>query len=170
MLESILQTGVGHFLMTIISFVILLFIVSKFAWDPISKILEEREEIIDSNINGAKLAKEDAEIVKDEAREILAKARTDANKLIQDTKWQVSKMKTEQVDQANEEIEVMRNQAEESIQRERRQMLESMEDQIGKLSIEIAEQILRREVNSQDHQQLISELVLEMDASVNENR
>lgn len=64
----------------------------------------------------------------------------------------------------------MRTQAELSIQRERRQMLESMEDQIGKLSIEIAEQVLRREVNSEDHQQLISELVLEMDASINESR
>ena len=74
------------------------------------------------------------------------------------------------IERAKEEIEEMRTQAELSIQRERRQMLESMEDQIGKLSIEIAEQVLRREVNSEDHQQLISELVLEMDASINESR
>ncbi|MBA5728846.1 F0F1 ATP synthase subunit B [Aerococcaceae bacterium INB8] len=170
MLESILQTGVGHFLMTIISFAILLFIVSKFAWDPISKILQEREEMIESNINDAKTAKKNAEATEDEAREMLTNARTEANKLVQDTKWQVSKMKADQIEQAKEEIEEMRTQAELSIQRERRQMLESMEDQIGKLSIEIAEQVLRREVNSKDHQQLISELVLEMDASINESR
>lgn len=170
MLESILQTGLGHFLMTIISFVILLFLVYKFAWGPISKILDEREEIIDNDLNHAKQSVDEAEAIKVEAREILAKARTDANTLVQDTKWQVSKMKADNIEKTKEEIEDMRQQANDSIQRERRQMLESMEDQIGKLSVEIAEQILKREVNSQDHKQLISDLILEMDASDNENR
>lgn len=170
MLESILQTGLGHFLMTIISFVILLFLVYKFAWGPISKILDEREEIIENDLNNAKQSVEEAETIKVEAREILTKARTDANTLVQDTKWQVSKMKADNIEKTKEEIEEMRQQANESIQRERRQMLESMEDQIGKLSVEIAEQILQREVNSQDHKQLISDLILEMDASDNENR
>lgn len=170
MLELITQTGLGHFLMTIISFTVLLFIVSKFAWDPISKILNEREALIDSNIEKAKLANENSEILNGEARQELANARTEANKLIQDTKWQVSKMKADNIDRANEEIEEMRNQSKESIERERRQMLESMEDQIGHLSVEIAEQILQREVSSEDHKQLISDLVLEMDASTNETK
>lgn len=170
MLELITQTGLGHFLMTIISFALLLFIVSKFAWEPISKILNEREALIDNNINQARQANENAEALNNEAREELANARSEANKLIQDTKWQVSKMKADNIDKANEEIEEMRNQSKESIKRERRQMLESMEDQIGHLSVEIAEQILKREVSSQDHKQLISDLVLEMDANAHENR
>lgn len=170
MLELITQTGLGHFLMTVISFAILLFIVYKFAWGPISKILGEREEIVKKNLTDAKEAKENAELIYNEARESLVNARTEANKLLQDTKWQISKMKADNIDKVKQEIEEMRTQAKESLERERRQMLESMEDQIGQLSIEIAEQILRREVNSDDHKQLISDLVLEMDASKDEIR
>lgn len=170
MLELITQTGLGHFLMTVISFFILLFIVYKFAWGPISKILDEREALVDKDINEAKEAKKQAELINEEARQALVNARTDANKLVQDTKWQISKMKAENIEKANQEIEEMRHQADESLKRERRHMLESMEDQIGDLSIEIAKQILRREVNSDDHKQLISDLVLEMDASIDENR
>lgn len=170
MLELITQTGLGHFIMTVISFVILLFIVYKFAWDPISEILKEREDLVEKNINEAKEAKKEAEKVNEEARQALVKARSDANKLIQDTKWQISKMQSENIENTKLEIEEMRHQAEESLVRERRQMLESMEDQIGQLSVEIAKQILRREVNSDDHKQLIADFILEMDANINENR
>ena len=170
MLELITQTGLGHFIMTVISFVILLFIVYKFAWDPISGILKEREDLVEKNINEAKEANKEAEKVNEEARQALVKARSDANKLIQDTKWQISKMQSENIENTKLEIEEMRHQAEESLVRERRQMLESMEDQIGQLSVEIAKQILRREVNSDDHKQLIADFILEMDANINENR
>ncbi|XJS11425.1 F0F1 ATP synthase subunit B [Aerococcaceae bacterium WGS1372] len=170
MLELITQTGLGHFIMTVISFIILLFLVYKFAWDPISKILDEREALIDKNIKEAKEANKEAKQVNEEARQALVNARADANKLVQDTKWQISKMKTENIEKTNQEIEEMRNQAEESLVRERRHMLESMEDQIGQLSVEIAKQILRREVNSNDHKQLISDFILEMDANIDENR
>lgn len=170
MLELITQTGLGHFIMTVISFVILLFIVYKFAWDPISEILKEREDLVEKNINEAKEANIEAEKVNEEARQALVKARSDANKLIQDTKWQISKMQSENIENTKLEIEEMRHQAEESLVRERRQMLESMEDQIGQLSVEIAKQILRREVNSDDHKQLIADFILEMDANINENR
>lgn len=79
-------------------------------------------------------------------------------------------MQSENIENTKLEIEEMRHQAEESLVRERRQMLESMEDQIGQLSVEIAKQILRREVNSDDHKQLIADFILEMDANINENR
>lgn len=168
MLEVLQQTGLGHFLMTLISFILLLAIVHKFAWKPINGILEERESRIKDDINQADASKEKALILQEEAQADRKKAKLDATAIMQETNKKIEREKMLAVEVAEMEISQKRRREEEAIEHDRREMMIDMQDQVAQLSLDIAGQILQREVKIEDHQQLIEDLVLELDADKDE--
>lgn len=168
MLEVLQQTGLGHFLMTLISFILLLAIVHKFAWKPINGILEERESRIKDDINQADASKEKALILQEEAQADRKKAKLDATAIMQETNKKIEREKMLAVEAAEMEISQKRRREEEAIEHDRREMMIDMQDQVAQLSLDIAGQILQREVKIEDHQQLIEDLVLELDADKDE--
>lgn len=168
MLEVLQQTGLGHFLMTLISFILLLAIVHRFAWKPINGILEERESRIKDDINQANASKEQALTLQEEAAADRKKAKLDATAIMQETNKKIEREKMLAVEAAELEIAQKRRREEEAIEHDRREMMLAMQDQVAQLSLDIAGQILQREVKDEDHEQLIEDLVLELDADQDE--
>lgn len=168
MLEVLQQTGLGHFLMTLISFILLLAIVHRFAWKPINGILEERESRIKDDINQANASKEQALNLQEEAAADRKKAKLDATAIMQETNKKIEREKMLAVEAAELEIAQKRRREEEAIEHDRREMMLAMQDQVAQLSLDIAGQILQREVKAEDHEQLIEDLVLELDADQDE--
>lgn len=168
MLEVLQQTGLGHFLMTLISFILLLAIVHRFAWKPINGILEERESRIKDDINQANASKEEALNLQEEAAADRKKAKLDATTIMQETNKKIEREKMLAVEAAELEIAQKRRREEEAIEHDRREMMLAMQDQVAQLSLDIAGQILQREVKAEDHEQLIEDLVLELDADQDE--
>lgn len=168
MLEVLQQTGLGHFLMTLISFILLLAIVHRFAWKPINGILEERESRIKDDINQANASKEEALNLQEEAAADRKKAKLDATAIMQETNKKIEREKMLAVEAAELEIAQKRRREEEAIEHDRREMMLAMQDQVAQLSLDIAGQILQREVKDEDHEQLIEDLVLELDADQDE--
>lgn len=168
MLEVLQQTGLGHFLMTLISFILLLAIVHRFAWKPINGILEERESRIKDDINQANASKEEALNLQEEAAADRKKAKLDATAIMQETNKKIEREKMLAVEAAELEIAQKRRREEEAIEHDRREMMLAMQDQVAQLSLDIAGQILQREVKAEDHEQLIEDLVLELDADQDE--
>lgn len=168
MLEVLQQTGLGHFLMTLISFILLLAIVHRFAWKPINGILEERASRIKDDINQANASKEQALTLQEEAAADRKKAKLDATAIMQETNKKIEREKMLAVEVAELEIAQKRRREEEAIEHDRREMMLAMQDQVAQLSLDIAGQILQREVKDEDHEQLIEDLVLELDADQDE--
>ncbi len=168
MLDVLQQTGLGHFLMTLISFILLLAIVHRFAWKPINGILEERESRIKDDINQANASKEQALTLQEEAEADRKKAKQDATAIMQETNKKIEREKMLAVEAAELEIAQKRRREEEAIEHDRREMILAMQDQVAQLSLDIAGQILQREVKAEDHEQLIEDLVLELDADQDE--
>lgn len=168
MLDVLQQTGLGHFLMTLISFILLLAIVHRFAWKPINGILEERESRIKDDINQANASKEQALTLQEEAEADRKKAKQDATAIMQETNKKIEREKMLAVEAAELEIAQKRRREEEAIEHDRREMTLAMQDQVAQLSLDIAGQILQREVKAEDHEQLIEDLVLELDADQDE--
>ena len=168
MLDVLQQTGLGHFLMTLISFILLLAIVYKFAWKPINGILEERENRIKDDINQASVSQEKARFLQEEAQADRKKAKLDATAIMQETNKKIEREKMLAVEAAEMEIAQKRKREEEAIEHDRQEMMIAMQDEVAQLSVNIAGQILQREVDIEDHQQLIKDLVLELDADQDE--
>ena len=146
-------------------FLILLTVLSKFAWGPVTEALDAREENIRKNIEDAEAARVRAEAllseraakldaVQDEVREILAEARRDAEHT-----------KSEILASAEREAELTRNRAEEEISRARDQALDEI---FGKMSSQVAEateHVIGRTLNDDDRNRLIDESLAQLSQS-----
>jgi F-type H+-transporting ATPase subunit b len=142
---------------TLIVFLLLLGLLSKFAWGPVTEGLERRESSIRQNIADAESARVKAEKmlaahaekldkVQDEIRELLAEARRDAEHT-----------KTEIIAAAQKESEATRQRAVQDIERARDQALDDLFAHMGKCVAEATEQVVGRSLTGADHERLITE-------------
>ena len=88
------STSLGQALMTLVSFLILLYCVRRFAWKPLMDILQQRKQMIDKDINEGRQLKESSQRANKEAQATLREAKVTANKILADAKKQLSQART----------------------------------------------------------------------------
>jgi len=144
--------GIGLIFWMLIAFSILLFILGKFAWKPILKLLHEREESIEKALQAAEDAK--AEMLKLQANneQIVAEARKQADAIIKEAREMKEKMVSEaKIAAANEADKIMKN-AKVAIENEKNQAMNEIRNQIAEFSVLIAEKIIRKELSNENKQ------------------
>jgi len=144
--------GIGLIFWMLIAFSILLFILGKFAWKPILKLLHEREESIEKALQAAEEAK--AEMLKLQANneQIVAEARKQADAIIKEAREMKEKMISEaKIAAANEADKIMKN-AKVAIENEKNQAMNEIRNQIAEFSVLIAEKIIRKELSNENKQ------------------
>ena len=88
------STSLGQALMTLVSFLILLYCVRRFAWKPLMDILQQRKQMIDKDIKEGRQLKESSQRANKEAQATLREAKVTANKILADAKKQLSQART----------------------------------------------------------------------------
>ena len=137
-------------------FIILLFLMKKYAWAPILKALNEREEGIQAALNEAEDAKRQIAETTLRVEEILKEGKIEKEKLIKATQQELSEYKQQQQDKINTQIESKLDAAKEEILQQKRAALNELKNTVGEFSIEIAEKILEKELdNKAQHNQMI---------------
>lgn len=137
----------------LVIFLILLFLLTKFAWKPILSSLREREESIEGALRMADQAKIEMQQLKAGNEKLLAEARLERDRILKEA-TEVSNQLIEMAKtKATEEGGRMIVQAREAIQNEKNAALAEVKNTAAKLSIDIAERILRRELADQPAQQ-----------------
>ena len=101
--NPLVQLDPGLFIWTIITFLLVLFLLSKFAWKPLLKVLQEREDEIKSSLKDAEIAKTELEKVNLESEKILNDARAEARKIQAESKSVSEKQRDEIIHKAKEE-------------------------------------------------------------------
>lgn len=161
------DTAIGHALMTIISFGLLMFVINRFAFQPIMTILEERKEKIRVDVTSAHTNKVSADEANQKAQHFLDTAQMQANQIIADTRKQSDVLKRSLEAKAKEDISAMQQEAKKNIATQRAQIISDMEKTVSVVSIEVAEKIIQREVKEADHRQLISQFIQRLEAEIN---
>lgn len=160
------STALGHALMTLLSFLILLYCVRRFAWGPIMNVLEQRRKMIEKDIEEGRQLKESSDKANKEAKESLVSARIQASKIVNDAKKQGEELKRQLKEEAQSDIEAMRKQADIRLQREREQSLQEMEETVANVSVELAEKILQHDIQEEDHRRLINDFIHRLEDEV----
>lgn len=160
------STALGHALMTLLSFLILLYCVRRFAWGPIMNVLEQRRKMIEKDIEEGRQLKESSDKANQEAKESLVSARIQASKIVNDAKKQGEELKRQLKEEAQSDIEAMRKQADIRLQREREQSLQEMEETVANVSVELAEKILQHDIQEEDHRRLINDFIHRLEDEV----
>jgi len=143
---------IGMLFWTALVFLILMFVLTKFAWKPILKAVKEREASIEDALAAAKEAKLAMAELKSDNEALLSQARAERDDMLKEAREIKDKVIADAKGIANEEAEKIVTAARESIQHEKMAAVTELKNQVALLSIEIAEKILKDELSSADKQ------------------
>ena len=150
---QLLLPGIGLIFWTLIAFLIVFFILKKFAWKPILSSLKERETSISAAISSAEKIKAEMALMKSENEALLAQAREERAGMIKEAKDTTAKMISEAKDKAKVEYDRILADAQLSIQQQKNAALIDVKNQVGQLVIEVSEKVLRRELANRKEQE-----------------
>jgi F-type H+-transporting ATPase subunit b len=150
---SLLTPHLGFFIWTLVAFVVVLFLLKKFAWKPILKSLNERESNIANSIAAAEKVKAEMAQMKSENEALLAKAREERAQLLKEARETKDRIINEAKDQAKVEAGKIIAETQAAINTQKMAAITEVKNQVGKLVIEVSEKILRRELGNKEAQE-----------------
>ncbi len=144
---ELLLPGLGLVFWTLLAFIVVFFILKKFAWKPILESLKERETGIATSIASAETMKAEMAALKNENEAVLAQARDERAKIIKEAKDVSDKMIAEAKEKARVEFDRIVSEAQAAITQQKNAALIDVKNQVGNMVIEVAEKVLRRELS-----------------------
>ena len=150
----------GLFIIQSVVFIILLLVLRKFAWKPIMDAVNEREVTIMYSLNQAKLAKQEVQNLKAENENIIREAKVERDNILKEAREIKDRIVGEAKDLAKAEGDKMIEQARQSIQAEKAAAMSEIKNQIGTLSVTIAESILKQKLDNDGAQNALVENIL----------
>ena len=155
-----IEPGIGLLFWMTLTFIILLFLLAKFAWKPILNAVNDREVSIIDALNQAKLAKQEMAQLKEDNERILREARAERDGILKEARDMKDKIVNQAKDSAKVEGEKMMEAARQSIQTEKNAAMADIKTQIGTLSVSIAENILKEKLDNDGAQNALVENIL----------
>ena len=152
----------GLYIWTIITFLLLFYVLAKFAWKPLLGMLEERENLIKTSLNNAETARKELEKINLESEAIITKARTDAQSILSDGKAAAEKIKDDTVAKAKEEANKIKEEAKLQFKAEKDKAISDIKKEVVDLSISVAEKLINKNISEQDNSSLIEESLKEI--------
>ena len=143
-----IEPGIGLLFWMTLTFLILLFLLAKFAWKPILTAINEREVTIVDSLNQAKLAKQEVENLKAENEIIIREAKVERDQILKEARDIRDRIVGEAKGLAKTEADKMIESARQTIQAEKSAAVSDIKSQIGALSVNIAESILKQKLDN----------------------
>ncbi len=142
----------------IINFILVFIALYLLAAKPLKKIIEERTEEITTGLINGKKNSELLESTKKEYEQVLANAKNEANKIIQDTKKEASQKRGELLEEAKNEVNVMIENGKKTLLAEKNKMLEDAKKEIVALVIKTTEKVIGTKVDNNYETKIVKEL------------
>jgi F-type H+-transporting ATPase subunit b len=163
--NPLIQVTPGLMIWTIVCFLVVLFVLKKFAFGPIQQMIDQRREKIEQAINEADNARAEARNVLEEHKKLIGQAKTEAEEILADARH-VAEAQRERVRAETEEDRQRRlEETKRQIEQATTQALGQIRDEVGKLSLLAAEKITRKSLDESDQKRLIDEALSEIDFS-----
>lgn len=152
------------FIAQLVNFLILFIVLRAFAWKPLMMALEDRRAKIKKGIDNADRAKQQIKDIEKEREAVMAKARTEAMRVLEQAEQRAQTVKDEKVKQTQTEIEQQLKEAKEQIRGERLASYDLLKNDLSKLITTATGKIVR-EMNASAHEKLIQEAITEIEKS-----
>ncbi|NRA93822.1 MAG: F0F1 ATP synthase subunit B [Psychroserpens sp.] len=160
-MEQLLENfSLDLFVKQTVLFLILIFVMVKFAWKPILNALNDREEGIKDALDSAEKAKREMENLQADNQKLLKEARAERETLLKEARDIKNKMIEDAKEEAKAEAGKLIAQAQASIETEKKAAIAELKSQVANLSIDIAEKVVREELSNKDKQIKLVESML----------
>ena len=157
---ELVTPGLGLIFWQTLVFVIVLFILSKFAWKPILGSLKERESSIDQALQAANQARVEMAALKADNEKLLDEARSERDRILKSAQVSSENIIQEAKEKAQSESARILQEAQQAIRNERQAAVAEIKKEIVSLSVEIAEKLLKKQLQDQAAQKaLVHDLI-----------
>ncbi|ANH59604.1 MULTISPECIES: F0F1 ATP synthase subunit B [Dokdonia] len=152
-MEQLLENfSLDLFVKQTILFLLLIFLMVKFAWKPIMSALNEREEGIQGALDAAENAKKEMASLQADNEKLLKEARAEREAMLKEAREMKTKMIDDAKVEAKDAADKMVAQAQAAIEAERKSAIADLKGQVAALSVEIAEKVVKNELSDKEKQ------------------
>ena len=162
--NPLVQPDPGLFSWTIATFLVLLFLLARFAWRPLLQALENRQASIRKSLDDARQAKEELERLHEQSAQIIKQARAEAESIIAESRADGERLREDLKQKARAEADTIARNAERQIQLETGRALQQLRHEAADLSVMIASKLIQRQLSKEDNQRLIDEALSQLPA------
>lgn len=160
---SVMKPGIGYMFWTTLIFLVVWFFIGKFAVKPIAKALKDREDDIASSLEQAERARAEISALQAKNEDLLAQAREERSKMLREAKDVSESIINDARTKAREESARILQAANQEIQNQKMAAITDINNQAGKLAIDIAGKVIKKELSSDKaHQDYVQKLIADM--------
>lgn len=163
-MNPLVQPDPGLFVWTILTFLILVALLARFAWRPLLQALERRQATIAQSLDDAQRARQELQRLQRESTQIMAQARAEAESMLARSRSDAEALREELKQKARTEAAAIVKNAERQIQLETARAVQQIRHEAVDLSVAIASKILRRQVTREDNEALIQEALKQVES------
>lgn len=145
-----------------VALLLLYLILRRFLYAPVSKFLSDRKEKIQSDIEGAKVLKEEANALKDDYESKINLAKKEGQEIIEGARKRGEELKEDILAEARREAESIVSRARKEVSREREKAFQEIKSQAGEMALLIASKIMEEEMNNERQGKLINKFIDEV--------
>ncbi|MCL5942787.1 MAG: F0F1 ATP synthase subunit B [Actinobacteria bacterium] len=160
---KIFEVDPGLFIWSLLTFVLLVLLLYKFAFGPLMNLQRQRQEEIHASIREAERLRDEAHALLTDYKQQLAAARQEAEEILERARKVGESTKTEILSEAKAQAERVLERAHEQIERETRQALQEIKEEVAALTLAATEKVTRKTLNEKEHLDLIKEAIAELD-------
>ena len=161
-MDLTIGTIIGDFILIAGSFLLLIFLVKKFAWGNITSILDARAEKITNDIDEAEAARKKAEELAAKREAEVAGSRQEATTILETAKETAEKNKAHILSEANQEALRLKEKAQLEISQNKEEAMNSIKGDVADLTVNLAGKLLSQQLDSEGHRQLIDRYLNEL--------
>lgn len=155
--NPLVQVDPGLYIWTIIIFLVLLFLLMKFAWKPLLAMLEKREDNIRHALLDAEKARDELANVKEDTEKLLSEARNESQAIVAAGKKNAERMKDEIIEKAQSKSDSILVEVKKQIHIEKERAIADVKAEVVNLSMEIAQKLIKKNLTKEDNLKLINE-------------
>jgi len=143
----------------ILNLLLLMVLFKKYLFKPVTEILEKRQAEIEGHYQEAQQAETDAKAMKADYESKMAGARQEADRVIKTATESANAMSASIVEDARTQADQLKRRAQTEIDLERRRAFDEVKGELSGIALDIASQVIEREVNEKDHEAFINEFI-----------
>jgi F-type H+-transporting ATPase subunit b len=161
--NPLVQLDPGLYIWTILTFLVLLTLLAKFAWRPLLQALEERQAQIRKSLDDAQQARQELERVQHESAQLISRARVEADAIVSQSRADAERLRQELRESARTEAATILRNAEKQIELQTLQAVRQIRSEAADLAVLIAEKLIGRNLSREDNERLIAQTIDELD-------
>ena len=159
MFQQLVTIVPWNFVAAICNLLIQMWLIKKFLFKPVQKVLAQRQQMADAQIADAEKARTEAEAMRTDYEQRLAEAKEEAAQLVQSATRTAWLRGEEIVRQAQADAASIKTKADADIAQQRKKAINEVKDEIGGIAMDIASKVVEREIDPKVHQDLIDEFI-----------